>query len=310
MLVKIGTRKSKLAMWQAYHVRDLLQRAGLESVINPVDTKGDRMLNVSIAGIGSKGVFTAELEQMLVDGDITIAVHSAKDLPSSLDNRFEIIAFTERERVHDVLISNRLDIDLKNNSKDLVIGTSSTRRIAMLKHYYPDVRTVPVRGNLQTRISKMESGLCDALMLAYAGVIRMEYGHLIRQEMNPYKFTTAAGQGSLAVEVSAKLDPDKKDLLKQILNHPETDICLQAERAFLFAMDGGCSIPSFVWAQQKVDGLHLTGGIVSLDGTKMIRKDVMAMDGEDPVVLGHKLAKFVLDAGGQKILFKIKSLLS
>jgi len=310
MLIKIGTRKSKLAMWQAYYVSDMLKKAGLESEIIPIETKGDKMLNVSIAGIGSKGVFTAELEQMLIDGDISIAVHSAKDLPSSLDDRFEIIAFTEREKVHDVLISNRTDIDLKLNSKDLVIGTSSTRRIAMLKHYYPGIRTVPVRGNLQTRISKMESGLCDALMLAYAGVTRMEYGHLIREELDPYNFTTAAGQGSLAVEVSATLDLDRKKLLKEILNHPETDICLQAERAFLFTMEGGCSIPSFVWAQQKADGMYLTGGIVSLDGTRMIRKDVMGAYGVDSEVLGNNLAKLVLDAGGREILLEIKNLLS
>ena len=308
MLIRIGTRKSKLAMWQAYYVRDVLKRAGLESEIIPIETRGDKLLNVSIAGIGSKGVFTAELEQMLVDGDIDIAVHSAKDLPSSLDNHFEIIAFTEREQVHDVLISNRPDADLKQN-KDLLIGTSSTRRIALLKHYYPGIRTVPVRGNLQTRISKMESGLCDALMLAYAGVIRMEYGHLIRQELNPSEFTTSAGQGSLAVEVSVALDPDRKELLKQLLNHPETDICLRAERAFLFTMEGGCSIPAFVWARQKDNGLHLTGGIVSLDGTKMIRKDVVGVPGGAPEASGHQLAELVLDAGGHEILLEIKNLL-
>jgi hydroxymethylbilane synthase len=309
MLIKIGTRKSKLAMWQAYYVRDLLNRAGLETELVPIESQGDKVLSVSIAGIGSKGVFTAELEQMLLDGGIDIAVHSAKDLPSALPEHFEIIAFTDREKVHDVLVSNQLDIALKNSSDNLLIGTSSTRRIAMLRHYYPGVKTIDVRGNLQTRISKMEGGLCDALLLAYAGVKRMDYGHMIREELNPAVFTPAAGQGSLAVEVSGTISPDKKELLKKLLNHPETEECLRAERAFLHTMEGGCNIPVFVLARLIGRRLQIGGGVVSLDGKRMIRKQIEDTAG-DPEISGRQLAELVLRDGGSEILFEIKDLLS
>ncbi len=308
-MIRIGTRKSKLAMWQAYYVEDRLLKAGLQTEIVPIETRGDKILSVSIAGIGSKGVFTEELEQMLLDGAIDIAVHSAKDLPSALPEYFEIAAFTEREEVYDVLIGVRPEISLSRDDNNLLIGTSSTRRIAMLKHFYPGVRTVDVRGNLQTRISKMKSGLCDALLLAYAGVKRMDFTHLIRQKLDPMAFTPAAGQGSLAVEISRKLDTAKKQLVRRILNHPETEMCLRAERAFLSAMEGGCSIPVFALARLQVKKLHITGGVLSLDGGHMVRKILESANG-NPEREGRQLAERVLNAGGKEILMEINDLLS
>ncbi|NVK49468.1 MAG: hydroxymethylbilane synthase, partial [Cyclobacteriaceae bacterium] len=204
--IKIGTRGSKLALWQAYHVQDLLNNSGIESEIVIIDTKGDQILDVSISKIGSKGVFTQELEDQLLDGRIDIAVHSAKDMQSNLPEEFEIIAFTKRERANDVLLSNQSGISLKNSDKPLVLGTSSTRRVATLKHFYPHLKTVEVRGNLQTRIRKMEEGLCDALLLAYAGVHRMGYNDRIVEELSLEEFIPAVGQGSVAIESSRNLD--------------------------------------------------------------------------------------------------------
>ncbi len=301
-LVKIGTRGSKLALWQAYHVEGLLQKAGLSTEIVIIDTKGDQILDVSIAKIGSKGVFTQELEDQLLDGRIDIAVHSAKDLQSNLPEGFEIIAFTEREKENDVLVSHDKSISLKNN---IVLGTSSTRRVSTLKHFYPHVKTVDVRGNLQTRIRKMEEGLCDGLLLAYAGAHRMEYDHMIVEELDLNEFTPAVGQGSVAVEVAKKLDLELKVKITSACNNLETSLRLRAERAYLRVLEGGCSIPVFALANLTGDQLSLKGGIVSLDGKERISILVEGI-ADQPEKLGQELAAKVFAAGGKVILDQIK----
>lgn len=305
-LVKIGTRGSKLALWQAYHVEGLLQKAGLNTEIVIIDTKGDQILNVSIAKIGSKGVFTQELEDQLLDGRIDIAVHSAKDMQSNLPEGFEIIAFTEREKENDVLVSHDKSVSLK---KEVVLGTSSTRRVSTLKHFYPHVKTVEVRGNLQTRIRKMEEGLCDALLLAYAGAHRMEYDHMIVEELDLNEFTPAVGQGSVAIEVAKKLDSELKTKIAEACNHLETSFKLRAERAYLRVLEGGCSIPVFALASLNEDQLTLKGGIVSLDGNERI-SIVVEGDVREPEKLGQELAKEVFAAGGKVILDQIKQTLN
>ena len=304
-VVKIGTRGSKLALWQAYHVEDLLKKAGLETQIVIIDTKGDQVLDVSISKIGSKGVFTQELEDQLLDGRIDIAVHSAKDMQSNLAEEFEIIAFTEREKENDIILSHKKSISLEDDSKPFVLGTSSTRRIATLKHFYPHVQTVDVRGNLQTRIRKMEEGLCDALLLAYAGVHRMGYEDMIVDYLSLDEFTPAVGQGSVAIESAKKLDPSLRSQIIQACNHPETEARLRAERAYLRVLEGGCSIPVFALATSAENQLKLTGGIISLDGKQRISFDVLG-PAEDPEKLGLDLASQVLAAGGKEILEEIK----
>ena len=305
-LVKIGTRGSKLALWQAYHVEGLLQQAGLQTEIVLIDTKGDQVLDVSIAKIGSKGVFTQELEDQLADGRIDIAVHSAKDMQSNLPEGFEIIAFTEREKVNDVLVSHNSSISL---DKPVVLGTSSTRRVATLKHFYPQVKTVEVRGNLQTRIRKMEEGLCDALLLAYAGVHRMGYDHMVVQELDLDEFTPAVGQGSVAIEVSRAIDESLKQKITAACDHGETSYRLRAERAYLRILEGGCSIPVFALATVNDDVLTLKGGIVSLDGKERI-SIVVSGPKTQPEKLGQKLADEVFAAGGKVILDQIKNTLN
>ncbi|EKB48578.1 hydroxymethylbilane synthase [Cecembia lonarensis] len=307
-IIRIGTRGSKLALWQAYHVADLLKAASLQTEIVIIETKGDKVLDVSIAKIGSKGVFTEELEEQLASGAIDIAVHSAKDMQSSLPEGFELIAFTEREKVNDIILSHDKDIDYRNADKPLVLGTSSTRRVATLKHFYPHIQTVEVRGNLQTRIAKMEAGLCDALLLAYAGAHRMGYDEMICHELSLDEFTPAVGQGSVAIESSVSLDPQVRKLIQSACHHEDTGYRLVAERSYLRVLEGGCSIPVFALAELEGSQLKIKGGIVSLDGQQRIVHELTGKK-EEGVVLGQKLAEQVLQSGGEKILKEIKSAL-
>ncbi len=308
MKITIGTRGSKLALWQAYYTQEKLAKIGLETEIVIIDTKGDKILDRSLSKIGSKGVFTEELEDQLRTGEIDIAVHSAKDLQSSLHDDFQIIAFTERERPNDVLVSSNLNLSLKSG-ESFIIGTSSTRRIAILKSLYPHIKTVDMRGNLQTRLQKLADGHCDALLLAYAGVHRMEYDDKIAEHLLLNEFTPAVGQGSVAIESATNLDPKKVSLIKRALNHENTAYCLKAERAFLKKLEGGCSIPVFGLATLEGRIIEMQGGIVSLDGSKTIRKHNTGSI-EDPEKVGTELAEKLLEAGADKILFEIKSQLN
>jgi hydroxymethylbilane synthase len=303
-MIKIGTRGSKLALWQAYHIQDLLKNKGLASEIIIIETKGDRILDVTLSKIGSKGVFTEELEDALRTGGIDIAVHSAKDLPSALPDDLEIIAFTERERSNDVLVSLHHELKLSKESS-FVIGTSSTRRNALLKHYYPNSKTCDMRGNLQTRMRKLEQGDCDALLLAYAGVHRMELDQYIIQHLDVHEFTPPVGQGTVAIEASINLSSIIRESIISATNHPTTETALLAERAYLNKLDGGCSIPSFAMASIVDYQLVITGGIVSLDGKEIVRKTVSGNIAE-AAKLGNLLAIDVLNDGGDKILKEIR----
>lgn len=305
MHIKVGTRSSRLAIWQADYIQTLLQQAGLTSELVLIETKGDLVLDRSLSKIGSKGVFTQELEDQLRDGTIDIAVHSAKDLPSSLPSDLEIIAFTERELANDVLVSRNKAVSL-SGGQAFRIGTSSTRRVAMLKHYCPHLTTVDMRGNLQTRIRKLDEGQCDALLLAYAGVHRMGYDDLIVEYLPITEFTPAVGQGSVAIEVATSLDRQVSEALTRIINHAPTAACLQAERAFLARLEGGCSIPSFALAQwTNEQTISLTGGLVSLDGSQLLRETFTGTPEEAPLI-GHSLAESILERGGDDLLQQIR----
>ncbi len=304
-LIKIGTRGSKLALWQAYHIESLLKEAGADVEIITIETKGDKILDKALSKIGSKGVFTEELEQALYDGKIDIAVHSAKDLPSSMDERLSLIAFTERETANDVLVSNtKVEID-----KPLVIGTSSTRRVALLKHYYPEYTIVDMRGNLQTRFRKMNQGDCDAMLLAFAGVHRMELDDSIKHIFPANKFTPPVGQGSVAIQVAHEMLSDsKKKIVRNSCNHEKTESVLLAERAFLRKLEGGCSIPVFGHGIIENGTIYLSVGIISLDGEEILRVEQEGLI-ENPIELGERAAQELLSLGGDKILKEIKEML-
>ncbi|MDR3089656.1 MAG: hydroxymethylbilane synthase [Desulfobulbaceae bacterium] len=310
MKINVISRKSELALWQTRFVAESLTSEGHEIALATMETMGDLNLDApipKIAKIGGKGIFTAELEKKLLAGESDIAVHSAKDMQSTLPAGLEIIAFTKREKAHDILISDRGDIDISDKTRPLRIGTSSARRKAFLKKYYPSVEIIDVRGNLQTRIKKMRQGLCDALLLAYAGVARMGFGNMIIHEFPLDQFIPPVGQGTIAVEAAMRLDWEKKAEIRRRINHGETEICLLAERAFLQKMKGGCSIPVFAHAIAERNGIRLNAGIASLNGEKMIvrEKKILSLRDVEAALSGALLAEEILNLGGDEILAEI-----
>lgn len=302
--IRIGTRASQLALWQAEHVGSLLKKGGWAVEIIPFTTQGDRILDVSISKIGSKGVFTEEIEKALLEGTIDIGVHSAKDLQSSLPLPFEIIAFTEREQSHDVLVSTKPHVDL--NQKGVVIGTSATRRVALLRHYFPEIEVTSIRGNLQTRFRKMEEGQCDAMMLAFAGVYRMGFEDRIIHHFDKTAYPPPVGQGAIAIEAIPDLDPEVRKGVRDLVNHEDSWIRIATEREFLKTLDGGCSIPAYCYAEKSGNNIMLHGGILSLDGKEHITLSDQ-VHFEKAVDASHHLAKKILDLGGFRILEGIKS---
>ncbi len=303
--IKIGTRASKLALWQAYHIESLLQAEGLTTEIVKIETKGDKILDRALSKIGSKGVFTEELEEALYTGAIDIAVHSAKDLPSSMDARLSIVAFTEREKANDVLVSDKAI----NMEEKLVIGTSSTRRVALLKHYYPQHEIVDMRGNLQTRFSKMRDGACDAMLLAFAGVHRMEMDEAIKFTFPLDEFTPPVGQGTVAIQIAHEtLSAEKTAIIRNACNEENTEKAVLAERSFLRKLEGGCSIPVFGHAIHNDGVVSMNAGIISLDGGTLIEIEGVC-NAEDTERLGDILAEELLEKGGDKILKEIKEAL-
>lgn len=301
--IKIGTRGSKLALWQAYHIQDLLKANNLESEIITIETKGDKIQDRSLSKIGSKGVFTEELEEGLRNGELDIAVHSAKDMQSTIPDDTEIIVFTEREKEIDVVISVNGKVDLSKGG--IKIATSSTRRRAMVRKFYPYAELVEVRGNLQTRIKKLEEGIADCLLLAYAGVHRMEYDNLISEELSIENFIPPVGQGSVAIQCSTSLDENLKSAIRKACNHNLTEQKLIAERAFLKVLDGGCSIPVFGNAQISDNRVVLTGGILSLDGSKQIKESIEG-DADCSEFVGVELANRLIAQGANEMLKEIR----
>lgn len=301
MTVKIGSRKSQLALWQTKFVASLLQIHGVETEIIKIDTIGDQKLDTSIAKIGSKGVFTEEIESELEAGTIDIAVHSAKDMQSKLPKEFEILAFTVREECADVIVGQQSDVLDRPNA---VIGTSSTRRKALFRKHYPHVKIKDIRGNLNTRFDKLRKGEYDAIALAYAGVKRLGFEDQIICHLEKEIFVPAVGQGSIAVECHQSLLTEKRELIREAINDPLTESLLIAERAFLAYIDGGCSIPVFANCTKVNGEFQVLGGIISLDGKDEIK---MTQSDKDPIFAGETLAKNLLNAGGARILSDIRS---
>ena len=267
--IKIGTRNSALAIWQANYIGSYLEKAGLNYELIAISTKGDQILDRSLSKIGSKGVFTEELEQMLRNGDIDIAQHSAKDLPSTLPEDLQLIAFTEREKSHDVLLSLDPNFTL-NTPGTYQIGTSSTRRRAFLGHHYPTLKPVEMRGNLQTRLEKLKIGECDAMLLAYAGVHRMDMEDFIVEHLSLTNFVPAVGQGSVAIQCSTQLNADTRHAIREACNHMDTERCILAERSVLAQLDGGCSVPVYGHAKLVNGQIKLQAGVLSLSGDQQI----------------------------------------
>ena len=304
-LIRIGTRNSALAMWQARHIASLLEAAGYSVEIIDIVNIGDKILDRSLSKIGAKGVFTEELETMLRNGEIDIAQHSAKDLPSTLAADLPLIAFTKREAAHDVVLS--LNPDFRLAVAGAIVGTSSTRRRAMLAKEYSQHTLVEMRGNLQTRLEKLKSGACDAMILAYAGVHRMGMESYIVEHLPIDTFTPAVGQGSVAIQSSSQLNPSLSTAIRQLCNDEPTEACLLAERHLLAQLDGGCSVPVFGHAKQHADGLHLQAGVLGLQGEVELKATGI---GTDPETLGKAVAQDLIAQGAQTLLQDIRKQLA
>lgn len=300
--IRIGTRNSALALWQAHHIGRLLEAAGMRYELVAISTIGDKILDRSLSKIGAKGVFTEELETMLRAGEIDIAQHSAKDLPSTLADDLPLIAFTEREAAHDVVLSLNPAIRL-GQSAPLRIGTSSTRRRAFLARHFPQHTAVEMRGNLQTRLEKLKNGDCDAMLLAFAGVHRMEMESFIVEHLPLDMYVPAVGQGSVAIQCSTGLATNVREAIRLACNHMDTERCILAERGLLAQLDGGCSVPVYGHAKLMDGQIQLQAGVLSLSGDQQIESNAM---GNDPDAVGNRVANELINRGAQTLLKEIR----
>ena len=303
--IKIGTRGSKLALWQAGWVQSALYKKDplLSVEIEIIKTKGDKILDVPLAMVGGKGLFVKEIEEALLDGRIDLAVHSMKDMPAEIPDGLCIGAIPQREVSQDVLISQNglYFLELANGAG---IGTSSLRRSAQLLHARPDITILPLRGNLDTRLKKLESGDMDAIIVAAAGVKRLGFEHKITEYLDENIMLPAVGQGALCIETREK-DTDISQVVDS-LNHRETRSVVLGERAFLCRLEGGCQIPIAAHGKIENNIFTLTGLVATVDGTTII-KDTMSGLEEDSERLGIKLAESLLSMGAKKILEDLKN---
>ncbi|HWQ89236.1 MAG TPA: hydroxymethylbilane synthase [Desulfitobacteriaceae bacterium] len=300
--IRIGTRDSQLAMWQAKWVQSQLSRLypACEFLLVPMKTKGDKILDVALAKIGDKGLFTKELEEGLLREEIDLAVHSLKDLPTVLPAGLEIAAFCLREEPRDVFIS-KSGLSLNNLPAGAILGTSSLRRKAQLLHYRPDLNFIDLRGNLQTRWQKLLDSDISGIILAAAGVIRIGWEERITELIPVHIMLPAVGQGSIALEIAA----ERSDISKYLreLNHPETEMAVRAERAMMRELEGGCQVP--IGALGRVQGreILLQGAVASLDGQRLLSCTVR---GSKPEKTGLEAAARLLAQGAKEILAEIR----
>lgn len=304
--IRIGSRKSQLALVQTYWVQEHLQKAFPDRTfeVQTMSTHGDKILDVALAKIGDKGLFTKELEIGMLNGDIDFAVHSLKDLPTRLPEGLVLGCVTERENPADALVvhASHRDKQLDTLPEGAVIGTSSLRRLAQLRHHYPHLSFKDVRGNLNTRLAKLDAGEYDALILAVAGLQRLEMADRIHQVIPAEVSLHAVGQGALGIECRAD-DTEVLELLKALEHLPTAHRCY-AERAFLRELEGGCQVPIGVNTTLDGDTLTLIGIVASLDGQRLV-KDRITGPAIEAERLGTELAQRLRQQGAQEILDEI-----
>ncbi len=299
----IGTRQSLLALWQSNHIAALLRKEypKCEVVLKKIVTKGDRILDVPLAQIGGKGLFTKEIEEDLLDGTVDLAVHSLKDMPTVLPEGLCLTAITERANVGDAFVSNKY-ATFEELPLGSVVGTSSLRRKAQLLAKRPDLEIRDLRGNVDTRLRKLDEGLYDAIILAAAGLERLGHGDRISSLIPADVCLPAVGQGALAIEARTA-DKEVRDMLS-FLNDLNTKQATDAERAFLGLLEGGCQVPIGVHADVEGENIRIEAIIAALDGSTILR-DTINGKADDAVSLGQQLGKKMLAAGGQEILASI-----
>jgi hydroxymethylbilane synthase len=301
-LLRLGTRKSKLALWQANFVKEKLEALGCKVEIVPITTTGDKILDAPLAKVGGKGLFVKEIENALLAGEIDLAVHSLKDVPITIPEGLTLSAITEREEPYDVLIS-RNGKKLEELPSGAVVGTSSLRRQVQIKRRRRDLKVEILRGNVDTRLRKLKEGLYDAIVLAYAGVKRMGLSGEVSQVLED--FIPAVGQGSLAIETRA--DDERVINLVKVLNHQESWLRAMCERAFLRELQGGCQVPIGAYAWIEGDRIKIKGFISDLEGERFLEgyEEGGLQEAEG---VGKRLAQRLLREGGEEILREIYGL--
>ena len=298
--IKIGSRGSALALWQANRVKDLLSEKypELTVIIEKIITSGDRFLDTPLSAVGGKGLFTKEIEEALLDHRIDIAVHSMKDVPAILPDGLSIEVITEREDPRDVLISKG-NIILKNLPQKARVGTSSLRRQAQLLKFRPDLKITPLRGNVGTRINKLENNSFDAIVLAAAGVKRLKWENKISEYIDTEICLPAIGQGALGLEIRV----DDQDILQYInsFDHHQTHTALIAERAILKKLQGGCQVPIAAYGEVDEKNIKLSALVSSINGKRFIKENGVAFLNKAEE-LGLEVAEKLLSNGADEII--------
>ena len=292
-MIVIGSRGSQLALWQSGWVAARLASLGVETRVEIIKTTGDRIADVPLGQVGSKGLFTKEIEDALLDGSVDLAVHSLKDMPTELPPGLVLAAIPEREDVRDALVGRTPLAELPPGAR---VGTGSLRRTAQLRALRPDLEVLGIRGNVDTRLRKLDEGQYDAIVLASAGLRRLGWADRISQYFDPSEMCPAVGQGALAIETH-----ESKRRLVERLNDPVTSVAVRAERSLLAALGGGCQVP--VGAYARLDGvvLELRAIVASPDGARIVRSLLLGAV-EDPEILGRRVADHLLEQGAQDLL--------
>jgi hydroxymethylbilane synthase len=294
--LRIGSRGSQLALWQADHISALLRERGHEVELEIIKTTGDKITDVALAKVGTKGMFTKEIEEALAEERIDLAVHSLKDLPTELTPGFEIAAVTTRENPRDVFCSQKYQ-SVEELPRGARVGTSSLRRQAQLKAVRPDLDIYPLRGNVDTRLRKLEAGEYDAIILAAAGLNRLGKTQLVRQIIPAEVMCPAAGQGALGIEIRVGDSATRQHLA--FLDDAAARATTTCERALLNKLGGGCQVPIGAFAEVRNGRLHLEAIVADPDGSKVLRE---SRDGSDPLQLGESVGETLLERGGDAIL--------
>ncbi len=294
--LRIGSRGSQLALWQANHISALLRQRGHEVELEIIKTTGDKITDVALAKVGTKGMFTKEIEEALAEGRIDLAVHSLKDLPTELSQGFEIAAVTTRENPRDVFCSHKY-ASIEDLPRGARVGTSSLRRQAQVRAVRPDVEIHPLRGNVDTRLRKLEAGEYDAIILAAAGLNRLGKTESVRQVISAGVMCPAAGQGALGIEIRAEDTITRQHLL--FLDNAAARASTTCERALLNTLGGGCQVPIGALAEVYDGRLHLEAIVAEPDGSKILRE---SRDGSEPVQLGESVGEILRQRGGDAIL--------
>ncbi|MBI5938402.1 MAG: hydroxymethylbilane synthase [Betaproteobacteria bacterium] len=301
--IVIATRESQLALWQAEHIRACLRARypDLQVELLGMTTQGDQILDSPLSRIGGKGLFVKELEQAMAEGRADLAVHSMKDVPMVLPEGFVLTAITEREDPRDALVSNHYK-SLAELPAGAVVGTSSLRRQAQIRAHFPQLKIETLRGNVNTRLRKLDEGQYDAIVLAAAGLKRLELGHRIGGLLAPEDSLPAVGQGALGIEIRS----DRADLAQLLapLSDANTAACVRAERELGRVLQGGCQAPIGGYAE-LIDGrLRLRGFVSDLDGVRFYRAEAGG-DMSDPEALGQQVAEALLRQGADKVMAEL-----